>query len=143
MESWSSSITRPGASPSKGKVNAGYALQLGLAGLLVETGGVARKFRARLAAMNIGRWLKAGWQILAIVCRRFPKSPKGRARCGNGFCQLCRRQGSEAIAERILGDAPFIAKLKPDYAVYTDYDQLMRLDEWIGQQAGMRQADGR
>ena len=36
----------------------------------------------------------------------------------------------EAIAKWITGDEPFTARLNPDLAVYNDYDQLMRLDEW-------------
>jgi ATP-dependent helicase/nuclease subunit B len=36
----------------------------------------------------------------------------------------------EAIGKWIKGDAPFTARLNPDLAVYNDYDQLMRLDEW-------------
>jgi ATP-dependent helicase/nuclease subunit B len=31
-----------------------------------------------------------------------------------------------------LGSEPFTARLNPDLAGYSDYDQLMRLDEWLG-----------
>ena len=40
-----------------------------------------------------------------------------------------------AVAEYLEGDAPFVAKLHPEYSPYGDYDQLMRLDEWYGRQA--------
>jgi ATP-dependent helicase/nuclease subunit B len=36
----------------------------------------------------------------------------------------------DAIARWLTGDEPFTARLNPDLAVYSDYDQLMRLDEW-------------
>ncbi|MFL0671935.1 MAG: double-strand break repair protein AddB, partial [Erythrobacter sp.] len=36
----------------------------------------------------------------------------------------------EAIARFILGSEPFTARENPDYQGYTDYDQLMRLEEW-------------
>ena len=36
----------------------------------------------------------------------------------------------QAIADWINGNQPFTARLNPDYPGYTDYDQLMRLDEW-------------
>jgi ATP-dependent helicase/nuclease subunit B len=32
----------------------------------------------------------------------------------------------------LLGHEPFTARLRPDIPSYNDYDQLMRLDEWIG-----------
>ena len=38
----------------------------------------------------------------------------------------------EGIARWLNGDEPFKAKLAPDYAPYADYDQLMRLEEWVG-----------
>ena len=38
----------------------------------------------------------------------------------------------EAIARWLLGSEPFTARLNPDIGGYNDYDQLMRLDEWIG-----------
>jgi ATP-dependent helicase/nuclease subunit B len=39
----------------------------------------------------------------------------------------------DALDRWILGSDPFTARLNPDLAVYTDYDQLMRLDEWLPQ----------
>jgi ATP-dependent helicase/nuclease subunit B len=36
-----------------------------------------------------------------------------------------------AIAEYIKGRTPFRARENPDYKGYTDYDQLMRLEEWL------------
>jgi ATP-dependent helicase/nuclease subunit B len=38
----------------------------------------------------------------------------------------------DAIARWLKGNEPFTARLEPDIAGYNDYDQLMRLDEWIG-----------
>ena len=39
-----------------------------------------------------------------------------------------------AAREWLLGDAPFTAKLRPEYATFPDYDQLMRRDEWYGRE---------
>ncbi|MBU7581292.1 MAG: double-strand break repair protein AddB, partial [Porphyrobacter sp.] len=36
-----------------------------------------------------------------------------------------------AIREYIKGRTPFRARENPDYQGYTEYDQLMRLDEWL------------
>ena len=40
----------------------------------------------------------------------------------------------EAIARWLLGSEPFTARLNPDLPGYSDYDQLMRLDEWQGRE---------
>ena len=37
---------------------------------------------------------------------------------------------AKAIGNYIKGGEPFTAKLNPDYPGYSDYDQLMRLEEW-------------
>ena len=44
-------------------------------------------------------------------------------------------QAEEALTKWILGNEPFAAKLRPEYANYEDYNQLMRLQEWDGRQA--------
>jgi ATP-dependent helicase/nuclease subunit B len=44
-------------------------------------------------------------------------------------------QAEVAISNWILGNTPFTAKLHPEFALYGDYDQLMRLQEWNGRQA--------
>jgi len=33
-----------------------------------------------------------------------------------------------------LGSEPFTARLNPNLPGYDDYDQLMRLDEWVGRE---------
>ena len=40
------------------------------------------------------------------------------------------RHLKDAIRRFIKGRDPFLAKENPDYPGYTDYDQLMRLEEW-------------
>ena len=51
------------------------------------------------------------------------------------FLPLARRLLRDAIAAYILGDEPFTARLAPDYPGYSDFDQLMRLDEWFGRES--------
>ena len=48
------------------------------------------------------------------------------------FTTIVAAQFTVAAADWLTGDAPFTAKLHPDYAPYGDYDQLMRLEEWYG-----------
>ena len=46
------------------------------------------------------------------------------------FLPLHEKKLTEAITRFITGTDPFIAKENPDYPGYSDYDQLMRLEEW-------------
>lgn len=121
---------KTGGPPSKGKVNAGYALQLGLAGLLVETGGV-KEVAGEVGGYEYWSLSKKDGEF-GYCAAPFAKNPKDGEPNAATFVSFADGKASEVIAERILGDAPFTAKLKPDYAVYKDYDQLMRLDEWKG-----------
>ena len=41
----------------------------------------------------------------------------------------------DALDRWILGEEGFTARLNPDAKVYNQYDQLMRLDEWLGREA--------
>ena len=40
-----------------------------------------------------------------------------------------------ALDTWILGDAPFTARPNPDLKLYATYDQLMRLEEWLGRES--------
>jgi ATP-dependent helicase/nuclease subunit B len=42
----------------------------------------------------------------------------------------------------LTGTAPFVARLHPDAPVFSDYDQLMRLDEWYGRAPAKATDDG-
>ncbi len=48
------------------------------------------------------------------------------------FVAFALAHAEAAIENWINGNAPFEAKLHPEYSPYGDYDQLMRLDEWYG-----------
>ena len=50
------------------------------------------------------------------------------------FVGRAKRIFSDAAGDWLTGDAPFIAKLAPDFALSEDYDQLMRRDEWYGRE---------
>jgi ATP-dependent helicase/nuclease subunit B len=107
----------------------GYALQLGLIGLIAERGGfaevegVASCFEYWSLARKAGR--------LGYVA-----SPAGgRNGIDPGDFTAISARNFTAVAERWLtGTEPFTARLHPEYAPYGDYDQLMRLDEWYGRE---------
>jgi len=61
--------------------------------------------------------------------------PEGRRKSGiprEDFLPKTEDFLRQAIARWLLGSEPFTAMLHPDMVGYNDYDQLMRLDEWIG-----------
>ena len=51
------------------------------------------------------------------------------------FLPEAERYLDEALDKWILGDLPFTARLNPNAPGYDTYDQLMRLDEWLGRGA--------
>ena len=126
---------KTGKPPAARAVAAGFAMQLGLIGLIAERGGfegvegghgVARAFEYWSLAQKKGQ--------LGHI-----ESPVGRRRGGEGidaadFVAHAARIFGEAARAWLLGEEPFTAKLHPEYAAYGDYDQLMRLDEWYGRE---------
>lgn len=128
---------KTGAPPKSKMVEKGYALQLGLIGMIAgkdgfpgkdgapHVGGEATRFeywslaRAKKRENGFGYWDEP---IL-----------EGRKKTGlkrDEFLSKTEEFLRQAIANWINGNEPFTARLNPDYPGYNDYDQLMRLDEW-------------
>lgn len=115
---------KTGKPPARKAIEAGFALQLGLLGLIGRAGG----FEGVTGEPEAFEY----WSLI-------------RDRGGFGKCVaadkdmqegefLDRAYGSfaDAAAKWLSGTEPFTAKLNPAYAPYGDYDQLMRLEEWYG-----------
>jgi len=121
---------KTGKPPSAKAVRAGYSLQLGLLGLIAErkgfTGiaGQAGAFEYWSLSRRLGRF---GYIDSPVD----PAGKRDRIMTGE-FTAVAAANFSDAAAHWLTGDAPFTAKLHPEYAPYADYDQLMRLDEWYG-----------
>ncbi len=120
---------KTGKPPSAAQVEAGYALQLGLLGLIARDGdfdglsGTASAFEYWSMAKHDGEF---GFVDVPMKV--------GNKRAGltpEEFLPLHETKLAEAIRRFIKGSDPFVAKEKPDYPGYIDYDQLMRLDEWL------------
>ena len=120
---------KTGQAPRPKAVASGYALQLGLIGLIAERGGfadiegVASCFEYWSLARRAGK--------LGYVA-----SPAGGR---NGidpadFTNTAAGHFEDVAGRWLTGREPFTAKLHPEYAPYGDYDQLMRLDEWYGRE---------
>ncbi|WP_240320681.1 double-strand break repair protein AddB [Sphingomonas crusticola] len=122
---------KTGKPPSKRAVAEGYSMQLGLLGLIAEQGG----FEGLSGVPTAFEY----WSLAAGKDRTlgYVTSPVGLNKQGDGidsadFTSRAARVLTGAVEQYLKADAPFIARLHPEYAPYGDYDQLMRLDEWYG-----------
>ena len=123
---------KTGKPPSTAAVRAGYSLQLGLIGAIAERGGFQgiSGTAAAFEYWSLGKG-RDGFGYIAT-----PVDPAGkRDRIPtDDFTSIAAAHFADAAAQWLTGDAPFTAKLHPEYAPYADYDQLMRLDEWYGRE---------
>lgn len=129
---------KTGHPPSGKMVEAGYSMQLGTLGLLAESGafgvtGKATKFEYwSLAKPGKGKPSETGFGYVETPLR------VGSKRSGplpDEFLPKAKDYLNSALDQWILGDAPFTARLNPDADVYNTFDQVMRLDEWLGGEA--------
>lgn len=122
---------KTGIPPSAKMVREGFSLQLGLIGLIAREGGFEGLAGdpAAFEYWSLSRNRDGGFGYVASPV----KTPNNRAELkAEDFVPETKRYLHEAIARWILGSEPFVARLNPDLPGYTDYDQLMRLDEWQG-----------
>ncbi len=115
---------KTGAPPTHKAVNAGFALQLGLLGLVGRAGGFEgvagdpTVFEYWSLARHKGRFGR-------LMCPDKDLAP-------GEFLDHAYGHFKNAAGRWLTGGEPFTAKLNPAYAPYGDYDQLMRLEEWYG-----------
>ncbi|HLZ79821.1 MAG TPA: double-strand break repair protein AddB [Sphingomonas sp.] len=123
---------KTGQPPGPKQVAAGYAMQLGLLGLIAEQGGF-KEVAGKAGAFEYWSLAQKDGQLGYVA----PATGKRSGLDPAEFTALAYRNFAEAAAKWLTGEEPFVAKLHPELAPYADYDQLMRLDEWYG-----RQGDG-
>ena len=119
---------KTGKPPGSKAVKAGFKIQLGLIGAIAEAGkfeGVSGKAQG-FEYWSLGKNKQKG---LGFINK--PGTEKNGMLAD--FIPEALKFAREAIENWIIGDARFTAKLNPEYA-YSDYDQLMRLNEWYGRQ---------
>ncbi|MFN2100915.1 double-strand break repair protein AddB [Altererythrobacter sp. MF3-039] len=131
---------KTGTPPTGSQVEAGYALQLGTLGLMAEQGAFGNE-RGQVTAFeywSLGKKDDDFGYITSPV-----KAPANRSRIlPEEFLPLTSEHLNEALDKWILGDAPFTARENPDAPVYATYDQLMRLEEWLGREQATREKPG-
>jgi ATP-dependent helicase/nuclease subunit B len=115
---------KTGAPPTQKAVDAGFALQLGLLGLIGRAGGFD-EVRGEPEAFEYWSLTRHKGSFGRLMC---PDKDMG----AEGFLAHAHKHFSEAVSDYLVGKKPFTAKLNPAYAPYGDYDQLMRLEEWYG-----------
>ena len=122
---------KTGQPPTGAMVEAGFALQLGLIGLIARAGG----FRDVAGEAEKFEYWSLGKSDKSETGFGYCNEPvkEGRKKTGlprEEFLAQTEQFLADAIARWIKGDEPFTARLNPDIGVYNDFDQLMRLDEW-------------
>ena len=115
---------KTGKPPAKKAIEAGFALQLGLLGLIGRNGG----FEGVTGEPEVFEY----WSLIRDR-GGFGKCVRADKDFDEGeFLTHAFRNFAEAAGKWLTGEEPFTAKLNPAYAPYGDYDQLMRLEEWYG-----------
>jgi ATP-dependent helicase/nuclease subunit B len=124
---------KSGEPPSHAQHAGGYALQLGLLAWMASDGHFARVAPGPVRALRY--WKLSGGRTPGKVVD--PMLYRGKAwEDGTdlgGFIDASMARFFELCDEMLLGSAPFVAKLHPEYSTrYTDHDHLARVAEWMG-----------
>ncbi|HEY6049514.1 MAG TPA: PD-(D/E)XK nuclease family protein, partial [Sphingomicrobium sp.] len=115
---------KTGQPPSQKAVSEGFALQLGLLGLIGRAGGF-EGVSGEPEAFEYWSLARYRGKFGRLMC---PDKDMQRGE----FLDKAGRVFTAVAADYLTGTKPFTAKLNPAYAPYGDYDQLMRLEEWYG-----------
>jgi ATP-dependent helicase/nuclease subunit B len=128
---------KTGQPPSGKQVEKGYALQLGTTGLMVGHGAFdgLRGEAAVFEYWSLAKSRKEKDQFGYVATPLLAGSKRGGIPPAD-FLPEAQRYLDDALDRWILGDQPFTARLNPDAPAYASYDQLMRLDEWLGRGEG-------
>ncbi|HMJ92532.1 MAG TPA: double-strand break repair protein AddB [Allosphingosinicella sp.] len=127
---------KTGTPPGPKAVAEGYAMQLGLLGLIAEREGF-EGVEGIPAAFEYWSLAKKAGKLGHV------SSPVGKNRIDpETFTELAARNFLGAAARWLTGDEPFTARLRPEYSPYGEYDQLMRLDEWYGREEDVEVGQG-
>ena len=124
-----------GKPPSGRQVESGYALQLGTLGLMAQSGA----FENTSGEVRGFEYWSLGRSDRSDTGFGYVETPLkvGSKRTGippEDFLPETEQLLIDALDRWILGEDPFVARENPDAPVYATYDQLMRLEEWLGRE---------
>ena len=115
---------KTGQPPTQKAVDSGFALQLGLLGLIGRAGGF-EGVSGDPTAFEYWSLARYRGKFGRLMCPDKDMQP-------GEFLEHAYANFAEAAQRWLTGSEPFTAKLNPAFAPYGDYDQLMRLEEWYG-----------
>ncbi|WP_296678701.1 PD-(D/E)XK nuclease family protein [Novosphingobium sp.] len=121
---------KTGSPPSGRMVQEGFALQLGVLGLIARDGGFTRVSGDPDGFEYWSLAKSRDVEQFGYVSEPIPEGQKKSGLPRDEFLDRIEVYLRDAITRWIKGDEPFTARLNPDIGGYNDYDQLMRLDEW-------------
>lgn len=113
---------KTGQAPSNSVIAAGYALQLGLLGLIARQGGFGMQY-AKPATFEY-------WSLAKDKGTFGYRRDAGRASGEADFLGWTGELFARAAGDWLTGGRGFKAKLNPARSLHGRYDQLMRLEEW-------------
>ncbi len=122
---------KTGKPPTARQLKAGFALQLGLLGWLADQDAFDP---VKGAALQFHYWRLSGGRDKPGEVRNALKDGKGTWIEAERFADDAAVQFAKVAEAYLTGTQPFIAKLNPQYALYSDYDQLARVAEWMGRE---------
>jgi ATP-dependent helicase/nuclease subunit B len=123
---------KTGGPPRPLQVKEGFALQLGLIAMIAQTGGF-KGVEGKASGFEYWSLAKSRGGDFGYSMEPVTDEEKKRDKMlmRQDFLPETERYLNDALDKWILGEEPFTARLNPELASYADYDQLMRLDEWI------------
>jgi ATP-dependent helicase/nuclease subunit B len=118
---------KTGSPPSVKQTKEGYALQLGLIGLIAARDG----FKDLTGTPELFEYWKLNRDPKTRTFGGVSKASLGKD-ATETLVEHAETHLIAAINHWIKGDAPFTPRLHPEWAKYGDYDHLSRLEEWYG-----------
>ncbi|WEK46845.1 MAG: PD-(D/E)XK nuclease family protein [Candidatus Andeanibacterium colombiense] len=129
---------KTGTPPSARMTELGFALQLGTLGLMAREGAFKDMAEVPISGepTHFEYW-SLGRSDKSETGFGYSQEPVKEGRRTTGFTreeflEKTDEYLRDALGKWILGSEPFTARLNPDLPSYGEYDQLMRLDEWMG-----------
>ncbi|MBO9575234.1 MAG: double-strand break repair protein AddB [Sphingobium sp.] len=132
---------KSGRTATAKQVKAGFSLQLGLLGLIAREGGFAECGVKAGTGVTAFEYWKLSKKKGEFGFKESPVEAQGKRGkiVTEEFLPEVEKFFDEVVARWLAGDEPFTARPHTDAPVFTDYDQLMRLDEWFARgKAGER-----